>query len=697
MSFSPVTGSLPGLPLGSLELIVLDTETTGLDSRNARIIELAAVRIMPGSWEFTDTFSELVNPGIPIPASSTKIHGISDRDVADSGSFAAVMGEFIDWAGCSLVIGYSVGYDISVFMNEHGRSGITWSPPRYLDVQELVQAVGMELPDWSLETVAGSMSIPVLDRHRALPDAILTARVFKTLVPMLRSAGIFTFAEAERASVAVRRRMGETDHQPTAQPAEFSGISSYAFRHRAGSVMATPPLVATETLSLGKAIGLMMEKGTGSLFITKSIGGDHGILTERDILRAIHADGAAVLAHPCGAYGSWPLATVGRKEFLYRAIIEMTSRGTSHLGVTDDDGTLIGSISARDLFTSHADDAIALGREIDAADNPAELGRVWSGLTTVARALVTEGVDARNITAIISRELRALTQRACQLAESGLEEEGGWQPADYAMIVLGSGGRGESMLAMDQDNAIIHGGAADNVTLDRQLEMLGRRVADILDAAGVRYCTGGIMASNRPWRRNLDEWQSTVTDWLARTAPEDILNADIFFDAMPVHGNAGMANALRAESIREASRARTFIHLMATNACDFKGALGWMGRLKLEGGRVDLKMRGILPIISAARAKALEHAVYARSTADRLRDVRNLNIIADNVIDDLLGAHGYLLGAILRQQIRDIERGVPLSNSVAPGEMDGSGRSQLKWALEQVPRVADLVGKPSLM
>ena len=58
---------------------------------------------------------------------------------------------------------------------------------------------------------------------------------------------------------------------------------------------------------------------------------------------------------------------------------------------------------------------------------------------------------------MISRELRALTARACELAEAEMAEAGlGEAPAPYALLVLGSGGRGESLLAMDQDNALIY-------------------------------------------------------------------------------------------------------------------------------------------------------------------------------------------------------------------------------------------------
>ena len=63
----------------------------------------------------------------------------------------------------------------------------------------------------------------------------------------------------------------------------------------------------------------------------------------------------------------------------------------------------------------------------------------------------------RNTAAIVSHELRALTRRATELAEVRMIDDGwGPPPQPYAMLVLGSGGRGESLLAMDQDNAIVY-------------------------------------------------------------------------------------------------------------------------------------------------------------------------------------------------------------------------------------------------
>ena len=75
----------------------------------------------------------------------------------------------------------------------------------------------------------------------------------------------------------------------------------------------------------------------------------------------------------------------------------------------------------------------------------------------MARNLMQEAVDPRTISAVVSSEICAMTRRAAELAEQRLRERGpGRPPVPFAVLVLGSAGRGESQLAADQDNAIVY-------------------------------------------------------------------------------------------------------------------------------------------------------------------------------------------------------------------------------------------------
>ncbi|MGO1119917.1 DUF294 nucleotidyltransferase-like domain-containing protein [Rhodovibrionaceae bacterium A322] len=728
MSFSKAERSLSGLPLGALPAIALDTETTGLDVTEDRIIEIAAVcldekspdaeserQAPPSEYRALSDpegrrreFSQLVNPGLPIPPASTEIHNITDDMVKDATGFPAVMAAFASWAETRVVIGYAIGFDLAVLKAEHERHGVKWTAPRAIDLRHLIQLVAPNLPNQSLETAASWLGVEIQDRHRALGDAKAAAGIFQALVPKLREKGILTLAQAERLTrnlttrleMEVRAGWHEVGNQSSSLPAgvaEFARIDSFPYRHRVADIMHHPAIAVAGDLSMKEALALMVDKAISSVFVqsgrVKGEAKSHAILTERDVLRAVNADADQALTSPVSRYAKGPLVTVDSHEFVYRAIANMAVHGFRHLGVRGPDGSLVGALSARDLLHQRASDALSLGSCIEKAETDKELGRIWSDLTTVAQSLLYEEADPRDIAAIISRELCSLTKRAGQLAEQDMQAEGrGPAPQRYALLVLGSGGRGESLLAMDQDNAIIFENGNTGSEVDQWFESLGQKIADKLNSAGVVYCKGGIMASNAAWRKDLPRWQAQVQGWISKARPEDMLNGDIFFDAQLVHGDQELADSLTDDARRLARGSKDFLKAMAVNTSEFRMPLNWLGRPRLKDGRIDLKMNGILPIISAARIASLTFGLRVRSTPERLEGLRDKNLVDPSLIDNLLQAHKIMLGAILQQQLRDLEAGLTQSNKVAPGEMDAHARQDLTWALHRVGDAHSLLG-----
>jgi DNA polymerase-3 subunit epsilon len=66
-------------------LVVFDLETTGINVSKDRIIEISLLKVFPEGHEELKTYR--VNPGIPIPAETSEIHGIYDKDVIDKPRF----------------------------------------------------------------------------------------------------------------------------------------------------------------------------------------------------------------------------------------------------------------------------------------------------------------------------------------------------------------------------------------------------------------------------------------------------------------------------------------------------------------------------------------------------------------------------------------------------------------------------------
>jgi DNA polymerase III subunit epsilon len=130
-----VLGTL--LPL-ERPLVVFDTETTGTNSRSDRIVEIACVKIHPDGRR--EDWERRLNPGIPIPAASTAIHGISDADVASAPRFRDVAAELAAYlAGCDLA-GYNIaGFDLPVLRAEFLRAGVPFevTDRRLVDAQRI--------------------------------------------------------------------------------------------------------------------------------------------------------------------------------------------------------------------------------------------------------------------------------------------------------------------------------------------------------------------------------------------------------------------------------------------------------------------------------------------------------------------------------------------------------------------------------
>jgi len=687
------------IPLLSLNAIAFDSETTGLDTSAARMIQLGAVRIVHGQVAKAQSFQQLINPGVPIPSESQAIHGISDADVAEAGNFGEVVGRFDDWRQDSVLVGYATGFDLAMLKREKEIAGLEWSAPRCLDVRFLVNLLAPNLPDFSLDTIAGWVDVETHDRHSALGDAIATAEIFVALIPKLRERGIRTLAEVERAcdrfsEISTREaQIGWLDvHQAKSMRTTLARIDSFPYRHRLRDLMNSPPLFIEPSVSLRDALATLIDHEVSSLYVYPAVEGDKaGIVTERDLLRKFREKGDAAFNLPLSDIAVYPLTSLSADAFVYRAIARMKRMHVRHLGVHDSHGEIIGALSARDLLRQRADDAVLLGDDIDAAESAGQMSAVWGNIVLVAKSLVAEEVDVRDVAAVISRELCALTRQACILAEREMQTP---PPCPYAMLVLGSGGRGESLLAMDQDNAIVFAEGEPGGPEDQWFAELGNKVADMLDAAGVPYCQGKVMASNPDWRLSLAGWREMLKTWIRRQTPEDILKCDIFFDAVGVHGDIKLANATLDYAFKKGRKSKLFMKLMSINACKNSPPLGLFGRFKLDHGRMDLKMGGIMPLFSTARVLAIKHRIRVRSTPERFAALSAQVGKMQTTLKNLGEAHRIIFNAILEQQLLDLEAGIPLSNRVAPGSLDSASRDQLDWALKQVPNVSNLLGDP---
>jgi CBS domain-containing protein len=701
-----VADTFGAIPLIGLDAVVFDTETTGLDPRKARIVEVGVVPLVAGYLQEDTPFRRLVHPRETIPAAATRIHGIDEAAVADAPEFREVWPELSPLLHKQVVIGHSIGFDLAVLKNECERTGIGWTRPRVLCARMLAELAEPQLADYSLETLAGRFGIEVEGRHSAVGDAITAARIFLQLIPKLRDRNIRTLAEAEEAcrrltaTLEVQRRAGWVEPviaKEFDQDLRPQGSDAFPYRYHVSDCMTAPAKFVSPEIPLKAALDQMARESLSSLFVYGVKGGSAppdqvGIVTERDILRALARQGGQALEIPVGEMASRPLATVPADAFAYLAMARMNRLMIRHLGVTGEHGGVIGALSARDLLRLRFQEAIAFGDLIEEADDVTALARAWSKLPQIAASLQADRLSGREVANVISRRLAALTERAAILAERKMLEMGqGAPPCPYAFAVLGSAGRGESLLALDQDNALVFAEGLPGGAEDRWFETLGTLVADILHESGVPYCPGGVMAKNPAWRGSVATWRERSRDWVLRSNPNDLFSVDIFFDLRAVHGELGLANAVWDDALDVAKGQAAFAKLLVEVAGRAETGLTWFGNFKTDHGRIDLKKAGLFGIVSAARALAISHHVRERSTSARLAGLQALGIGAKEDLEALSDAQEVFLDRILAQQIADVGDGKPPGNAVVVKTLSERDRERLSAALRVVASLEDMM------
>ena len=142
------------LALDRLPVLVFDTETTGLDVTDDRIVSIGAVRLDGPRVYRGVSVDQLVNPGRGIPARSTAIHGITDAMVRDAEPFPEVFAQFRPHLEGVVAVGHQVAFDLAMLRRECALAGLDWSAPESLDTCQLASQLEPGLPGLGLEHVA---------------------------------------------------------------------------------------------------------------------------------------------------------------------------------------------------------------------------------------------------------------------------------------------------------------------------------------------------------------------------------------------------------------------------------------------------------------------------------------------------------------------------------------------------------------
>ncbi len=449
--------------------------------------------------------------------------------------------------------------------------------------------------------------------------------------------------------------------------------------------LARPSLAVERTVSIRDTAQQMNDSSSDTALVMEA-GGLCGIVTDKDFRTRVVAQ-ERDMREPIDAIMTPRPLTLEPTATASEALLLMARRNIRQIPVVGNLGkTIHGIVSASDLLRSQSHNPVFLIGDIHEARDVAGLQKLSQHLPKALVGMVRSSLPAYDIGHAISSIGQAIVRRLLKLAE----EQFGAPPIAYTYIVAGSMARREQTAHSDQDTAMILSDEYDEQLHGEYFLNVAKYVSDGMDACGYIYCPGDVMATNPKWRQPLSVWRGYFTNWIERPDPQALLYASIFFDLRSLYGEEHLLAKLHTEILEKTRKNTLFQAYMAANALSHQPPLGIFKGFVLEkngdnGKALDMKKRGVMPVIDLARVYALATGVSALNTCERLAAIAEVDggISAERVAD-LKDAFEFISTTRLQHQALQVEAGNSPDNYVSPEQLSALERRHLKDAFEVV-------------
>jgi len=208
---------------------IVDIETTGGYAANHRITEIAV--FLHDGFQVTDTYHTLINPGRNIPYYITGLTGISTEMVLDAPGFEEVAEDIYNLLDGKVFVAHNAHFDYSFLKREFEMAGVNWQAKKLCTVR-LSRKIIPGLRSYNLGSLAESLGIEIMNRHRAGGDAHATVKIFDQLLRRDRDGYI---------AKTLKKNSGETILPPNLAKEEFDRLPAkpgvYYFLNARGQVI----------------------------------------------------------------------------------------------------------------------------------------------------------------------------------------------------------------------------------------------------------------------------------------------------------------------------------------------------------------------------------------------------------------------------------------------------------------------------
>ena len=179
------------------EVVVLDTETTGMDPKKDEILSIGAVKVGGNRILISDAFEAWIEPKGEIGEESIKIHGIRRVDLECGEEPEVVIPRLLDFIGNRPLVGYYIRFDQRMLSAYTRRMLGVDMPNELIELSEMYyrryrKSSPHEFVDLTFDTIMEELNLPRLGKHDALNDAIMSALIYLKLRTMPEYKGAFS-------------------------------------------------------------------------------------------------------------------------------------------------------------------------------------------------------------------------------------------------------------------------------------------------------------------------------------------------------------------------------------------------------------------------------------------------------------------------------------------------------------------------
>ena len=474
-------------------------------------------------------------------------------------------------------------------------------------------------------------------------------------------------------------------------------MESYPFQKRLSEIMSTPVETCTPETQIRDIARKMIQQSIGAILVCDKDKKLAGIVTERDLVAKVLARETAD-CHSANAAGIMTTnpKTMTPDTFMYEAMTFMMGHKIRHLPILDQ-GEIVGMVTLQDLMKYRSQKSMLLIGNVDKARTVEDLISAREEIVKVARALLSENRSHIETMEIISYIHHRIIRRCYELVLDETKRQGNNPPdIKVSFIIMGSGGRKEMLLGPDQDNGFIYEDFPDDriAEVDAFFIPFAEKLVAALARIGYPRCDGHVMVNNPLWRGRLQDWEARVSDWIRVPEAQKVRYSSIFFDFMPIAGEASLCLALRKIVHREIKAHPIFLYHMMELDFKHKVPLSLIGRFSLERnkkhkGQLSIKQAGSIFIVDCVRMFLLEQQVDATTTTERLDLLVKLKIFNPETAEHLKAAFEAFTFLRLRNEISLIDQGKFPTHYLNPNALTKKEQDILKEAFRAASKLQD--------